>query len=352
VLLPVESGPNDAVPNSTPPNAAVEVRSDLDPSCPDASEIQRRALDLLLDTEVQEDDRVEADVVVTSSDPSYELSLRLHQRGLVGHRQIRGPTCDELLSAAALIIALAIDPTVVPPSVASIDPPPEPTPPPPTALHLEAPINAVATEPSPEVHVADQATSPTAAAEPPPESRGPSFSMRLGGGAEIGIMHPVAGHVVIGLGPSWRRALLEVTVGGAPPIEAADGSITGRFQLWTSGVRGCPRPWTGPRLEGLLCAGLEAGVMIGQGKTGFSSNRTEIQPWVGAVIGLRMVGWLTARVGLWLESDLRLAFVRPRFGSTEERVLYHAGWVGAAFVAGIAIRTRGPGQGSRGERGG
>src|SRR5260221_4610626 len=85
------------------------------PGCPGGSAVRQRTESLLGGGPVEPrlSRSLSARGKVTSSSGRFELRLSTLDNGLAGERSIQGASCEELASAGALIIALAIDPQAV-----------------------------------------------------------------------------------------------------------------------------------------------------------------------------------------------------------------------------------------------
>jgi hypothetical protein len=194
--------------------------------------------------------------------------------GGVSRREVTGESCDEVVSALALITALAVDPLA-----ATV---PEPPPPPPPS-------------PSPEPRPLDRL--PTAASAP--TTPAPAHDVRwaagvqwqalgglvpgwgIGGGAFVDATGAARGHLV----PSLRASVsaLSTRVAFAGPVGA-------ELEWFVATLKTCPLRLAATSEIGVsLCAAIDAGALRSTG-SGLQTNGTEVRPWV-APAALGRVAW-------------------------------------------------------------
>jgi hypothetical protein len=321
--------------------------------CPSASAVQQRLTRALADSAA--DPRgLRARASVTEDDSgALTLALALDRDdGPVGRRTMQAGDCDELATAAVLIVALAVDPDAkledpLPdagdPSEDGIHVPPEPEPPP----QLE-PRPEPEREPQP-----DPRTPPDPPPQPDPptprdsEPRPPTLhaGLRLGAGAGLSVL-PGATAVISAAAATWGRAWrAELGASYWTPVETrpGDGPVGGRIQQWTLDARGCGLLRPGP-LELPLCAGLDVGAVHGKG-VGVAAPRhvasLRLAFTAGAALVWRPARW-NQRVGPWIGADLLVAVVRARFRATPAApgLVYHTPPLGGRVAAGIEVRFR------------
>jgi len=208
-------------------------------------------------------------------------------------RVIEGESCRELSSAAAFIIATAVDPRVATLPVAAPKPPPPDSEPEvlPAPKPQRVPDPEPDHEPQPE-RVPDPETprDPSAAPEraPSPEPDPPKLRWALGllGGVGWG-PNPTVGGVVGGalglLGRRFRAELLGQYWTPSQAASAQNQEVGVSVQAWHLVGRGCGVPrWRS--LEFPLCLGLAGGAIHGRG-TG------------DLVVDSARVGWIAATAG-------------------------------------------------------
>jgi hypothetical protein len=218
-------------------------------------------------------------------------------------RAVTGGTCDEVVSAIGLVVALAIDPhastaPTPPPPPSPVPPPPPkprerfPPPPPYDALPWWGPIGA----PLPVVPAPEEAPTPR---------------WRFGGGVRLGAVSGVAPSLLFMAG-----AYVEVARYGAGVLSPAfrlgyaggdSGELSfgvgngGRFTLHTARAEGCPvrlAPLpTLPTLAAFPCLLFDAGALLSSGQappggTSQSSAHAWAAPGAGARIQWEVLSWL------------------------------------------------------------
>jgi hypothetical protein len=338
-------------PASDPSAEPLPVRVDwtAEPSCPDA-EALRVELVRLLHRELRFDPDAEARVagVIRGRPGAFVLELSVAAGDLHEQRTLKAERCEEFRTAAALVVALALEPWA-----ASVErhavPEPEDQPEPDAAAEVRG-------EPGPE---ADRAAEPAARAPEldttaiGPDLPGPSpapepDAYRLGrvgllvqGGLGIKQHATLAGGLggaIAYLGRGWRVELTGLH--WWPARMAAGGGVTVRARLTVGGVRGCWVPSRG-RWELPLCGGVEAGAMnaraTGPGVAPIASTGLWLGLLAGAGVAWRATRWLAIRAN----ADLTVAVWRPAFhleqGSNVVPV-FTAPPVGARMLAGLELR--------------
>jgi len=214
----------------------------------------------------------------------YELTLETHQRDQRFARSMQAPSCAELSDAGALVLALAIDPTLADRQArGSVG-----TEPGTSALPTEA---APGTEPKPSpeakppvetLDTKDPADEPPPPPAPPPPST-PLLSARIELVLDIGSVSDVSYGPRANVGLDFRDFRLELGALWLPPARTylpSDSERGGAIDLVVAQVDACYLPIRGDfALEG--CAGLELGRLHGAG-FGTSSEEDGSGPWFGA----------------------------------------------------------------------
>jgi hypothetical protein len=189
---------------------------------------------------------------------------------------------------------------------------------------------------------ADAAVSGAGVAAPkPPASLGAQLSpwslraQALAGSAPL----PAAGLGVTG-GVGYRADWLQL-VGLASylfPRElyfAEQPGVGGAFQGWVIGARACGvSPWP---LALAACAGVEAGLVRGQGLSVTPANVTD-RPFASATAGVSATAALGRLVGLRLDVEALLGVVRPAFFVRNLGQLDRAPALGARALLGVEVR--------------
>jgi hypothetical protein len=328
--------------------------------CPSASAVQQRLTRALADS-AADPHGLRARASVTE-DASGVLTLALEldrDDGPVGRRTMQAGDCNELATAAVLIVALAVDPDakledplVTPPAAG--DPPDDGSDVPPVPIEVEPPepIEPTIVEPEPAPDDEPREPAPEPETLPPrpnldPEPRTTTLhaGLRLGAGAGLSVL-PGATAVVSAAAATWGRAWrAELGASYWTPVETrpGDGPVGGRIQQWTLDARGCGLLRPGP-LELPLCGGFDVGAVHGVG-VGVASPRQVASLRVAFVAGAALV-WRPARwnqrVGPFVGADLLVAVVRARFRATPATpgLVYYTPPLGARVAAGIEVRFR------------
>lgn len=172
------------------------------------------------------------------------------------------------------------------------------------------------------------------------------MSVKLGGGVGFARLLPGA-HGVIDLGVAVGGRGWRVEASGlfVPPVRgpSAVAEIGGVFRVGAGELRGCGVPaLRGGRLGLPLCAGLQVGVMHGQGTgPGLEVSQQARSLWtalrVGPALRWRPRG---GRVGLWLGVDAVVALTRPRFVTAGGVTVHEAARVGGQVNVGVEVRLR------------
>ncbi len=275
--------------------------------CPDGARA-RAAIDALLEGRTPPGDRrVVADVAIEPGGKGWRARVRIDDGTTVGERELEAASCEEVGEAAALIVAMAVDPRLAGESVPDepADEPPIPTPPP---VGDATPPDDRVTTPTPII---------TPLPVPPPPRRKrppPKFLLRAAGGVGYGSVPTVAGVVMIAFAvarPRWRVEL-DADVWTPRTLPSPQNAEIGvRMLGWTLGLRGCGSPLA-MKLEIPLCAGIRAGALHGEG-TGPIASHSELSPWITATAGVGVWGWIVPRFALALDVDGFVALTRPAF---------------------------------------
>jgi hypothetical protein len=256
-----------------------------------------------------------AKVRVTAANPGYRLRLELKQSQQRSQRTLEGASCETLLETAALLIAIAHDPSaVVERRDAPLIPEPPPTPPappmpPPPVVTVEAPRPALSL--------------PWAWTTPVPlPPIGLGFVLRAGplfGVGDLPGPHPgVAIAAALRVEAFRVEGAFELGLGATPTLDARPG-VGADFFLAAGVLRGCrvivpvdggafPRPPLGVDFSG--CLGIELGALTGEGFGVSNPERGSAfwaAPRVDVRLGLGLAGpfGLAADVGLAVPVDGR-----------------------------------------------
>ncbi len=261
--------------------------------------------------------------VEAQGEQTWVIELSLQIDGEATQRRIEGRSCRELTSAAAFIIAMAIDPrvaTVPIPNSASPGPSEEPTDgPPPVDAKVDAkdnpgtapdPVDDPAKTPADPDPPSPAFASPPPSEPPAPPSRDPP--RRLGGalGLLVGLgIGPTPGlAAVLGIiggvhGPGWRVDAWGQYWTPSDATSTTNTAIGVRVQAFALGLRGCWAPTLGTRIALPLCAGLGAGGLHGRGIGNLRLSRNATVPWVHGLGGAGLLVRLGSRIALGARVD-------------------------------------------------
>lgn len=321
------------------PDARIVVRWEAPPECPDADGVRQRIDALLVASAVDIGDAAPMRVVgrVASTADGYALELEMTDDAATRERRIAAASCDELAHAAAVIVAIAIDPsaaTVGP--LAPVFPPPQPQPEPQPPPVTEAP---------PAITPRAQVTM-SRADRPTPATDRPAFAMVIGAGVDALLLRPAGATLVGGValfGALYRIELLARYAAPSTPPVATTRRFDTRVQSWALGIGGCLGPRIGPRERGQLsmCGGFEAGAIRARGVGADLVGRASSAPWVAVTIGSRVAWSVHRRIALWLGAEGVVMLGRPRFVTDEGTFILRPGRVGLRGLAGFDLRFGG-----------
>jgi hypothetical protein len=274
--------------------------------CPDEA-AARAAIDELLEGRTPPGDRrVVADVAIEPGGRGWRARVRIDDGTSVGERELEAASCDEVGEAAALIVAMAVDPRLAgdsTPGEPPADEAPIPTPPPATN------DSGTETESTRGAAIAPVDSQPV---ERELERRPLKLFLRAGGGVGFGSASTAAGVVMlaVALGGTRWRVELDADV-WTPRTSPQNDAIGVRVLGWTLGVRGCGSPLA-MKLEIPLCAGMRAGALHGRG-AGPIESHSELSPWITATAGVGVWGWIAPRFALALDVDGFVSITQPAF---------------------------------------
>lgn len=325
---------------------ALELSWSAPPGCPSREaligEIRR-----LLGGSIENPGGVSARAEITARRAGdYRITLALRSDQGERMRDVQAPTCAELADAAALIIALAIDPSAVAgaPEASPMQAPPSPAPSeaPPASVTLPPPPPLSASPaPPPSWQPRTAAPHPSAMPAPPPPRSEVHARAELGG--EQGVFrHPsLMGRV----GAAYVRGPLRVEIMGvfawAGQIAALQAPTKGgSFWLGGGGLAGCyERPFEAAgRREGTsaVCAGVEAGAM-GAAAYGVLSPAANTSAWVAPFVA-GVTRWaFRPRVALRLDLTAFAPLVRSAFTIDGVGLVHRPGPVGVRAGVGLEV---------------
>jgi len=318
-----------------------EVRWTGPAECP--SDMLTDALDrLLAGSSVATPIRVEATVERTLDGWSIRTDFDAGP-GRAGQRTFQAPSCRTVTQAAALAIAIAVDPGVLDRWVPMTDEV--------TAMEPAAPV--VPELPEPEVSVPAPSEPPPSlgpieAARPTPASvrearREPSLRWRglvgVAGSVDGGAL-PGAGLGIVAtvgvLHRGFRGELVASRRFATQQAAAADPRVGGSFTQWWVGARGCGVPRLGA-VELPLCAGLEGGQTVGRG-IGLPAWRRSAQPWWAGLLDAGLAWPVRPWLALTARATLAVPLLRQDFSIAGLGVVHRVGPVEGRGTLGVELR--------------
>jgi hypothetical protein len=293
------------------------------PGCPEGAVLRSR-VERLIGRALRDGDEAVAVTAEVTRGENFALELRVRSDTGVRERTITASSCDELVEIAAVVIAVAVDPS------ASLMPAlePEPAPPPDPVVPAKA-----STSPTP-VRVAPRGN----------PRRRPGGTLQASAGVGLGMVPGPTAAVGGGGGVRWAHARVDLGLEHyvTRTARADDGSRGVDVRALIARAQGCWVPTAGRVVEFPLCAGFAAGAVHGRG-FGVPRGDSRRAAWIG----------LHAQVGLWIAPlagrrwfafgpmvRVQAPLVRPAFALDGFGVLYRT--KAASLVAGLAVELRFP----------
>lgn len=305
-----------------PALAAVPLEWEAPAECPRASEVQAW-VDALVDSQAEG----RAEGVVARAADGYRLALVVTTSLGRSERALEARQCEPLARAAAVVVAVAVDPLQARARSEVVPLPPVRATPPATARTR-----------APGGDREGNAERPVGAETARKGSRRPRAA-KVGVEAGVGTGLLPRPHAILHAwsGLAWRRLEGQVTVThrfGQLAEQPAGGG--GLVSATTAGVALGPvvryRRW-GLHVMGMI----EAGAMVGDGR-GLRNPRTAVSPWVG--VGLRpgIVWWPVAWLGLRADATLTGSLLQPQFEISGGPLIHRVSLLGARVGLGVEFR--------------
>jgi hypothetical protein len=335
------------------PAAPLEVEWVAPAGCPGAAEVKAAVERTLGPPADRERAPIRAVGRVEPSAAGVRLQLEVHEGAAVSRRELEGATCGEVTDAAALILAMAIDPRVAlsggegagetGPGEESVT----------SGESVTASEGETAPEsvPVPESETATESTAPSPAsrveptvASPAETSRRPSrlhFVARAMAGVGLGPLPSPSASLGLAAAVGGRLWRAEAVAHYWPPVEGDapdDPSRSARASLWSVGARGCVVPEV-RRAAFPVCTGVDAGIMRAEGREGVADPQTARTPWAAVVLGAGAEWWPIRFVGLGARLDGHAAVFRPQFITAPSGRIHQAGAVGLQLLGGLLVRA-------------
>jgi hypothetical protein len=269
----------------------------------------------------------------------WTVNLRFESERGVDERRFSGPDCATLGDAAALVIAVSLDPVDVALTLAADEvdsawaraPEPEPKlEPEPLA---DPPPNDEPQSPPP-LHVTVRDAPPPNSDPAPIDARFLLAAVSGGGYGPLRLAHAAAGIELGAFGPWWRATVRGLWL--PPRIQGLGHGNAGRFDGFALAARGCAVPWR-RRVEFPICAGLEAGALRGRGVGSTPAPREGALPWVAVVLGPSLRWGLRERLAIGLDLELLASVVRGGF-TIDEALVQSITPAGVRALATVELR--------------
>lgn len=264
--------------------APVNLRWEVPAGCPDEAAVVAEVVRLLPATTSVTEPLEARGVASTTATGRWQVELEVAGAA----RSFEAASCTELADATALVLAMAIDPSLEPPA-----PPPL----------LEAADAGVPVAP-----VVD------AGVEEPSTSKAVRFHVRPQAGVLVGRLPAPAAAFGGGAGVQLDRLRLEarvaVSLSQRVPVAAKAGAGAD-LQLVRGGARGCfTFLEAAVTLSG--CGGLDVGALRGR-SFGVSAPATGTALELGLALGPSLAWSPVQHLSLWVELEGQLALARPSF---------------------------------------
>lgn len=300
------------------PEVPVELDWEAPPGCPDRDDVLAQ-----VERFVPPEHRVGAATLhamgrLRAEGRAWSLELVVRGEGSRMERTLRGDHCGVLASAAALVVAVMVEPAAVLEEVEAI-------------ANVEPPAR------EPEVLPPDPI-------DPPPESAArPGGFVAARGLVSWGAVPGVGGVVALGGGlrfGRWRVGLEALFDTPRRAIladeDAAAAGAGARIAMAGAGLRGCYSPGA-KRVEVPLCGGFEAGALWATG-VGLAQPKTAVSAWGAFVLGSGLAIVVHPRLALRLDVEGVVPLRRPRFVVEDRGVVYRPAPIGARAGAAIELR--------------
>lgn len=336
--------------------SGLELHWEAPPACPDRTQLLA-AIDATLGEVVEGERRPLRVHGRVRADPREGFVVRLElDDGHASTRELRGASCKELTDAAALVIAMTIDPRLLetlqsPPEVPEPEAPEAPEAPPtepmePSGAGEGGPDERDPADSSPAQAPLAPAVSKRTPASPPsardirPRSAASlQFLGRVQAGLGGGPLPSAAAVIGLAAGLGGRGFRAELSASYWTPrtrTSTANPEVGVRAQLWSLGVHGCGEPrWR--TLSFPLCAGVLAGAVHARG-VGELEPRSVASRWVAVALEPGLVWWARPRLGVALRAEGHAALARPALRSEPSGTVFTSAPVGGSLRAGLELR--------------
>lgn len=324
-----------------PSGHPIEIGWEVSAGCPDAewarTEIERlvgNALDTTRATQLS------FDVEIATSDSSeFEATILTTTEGGRRSRTLTHTECQPLSEAAALIIAMAIDPAAIDAAdprtlgnvatARTVDVAPQPGP-----KAKNKPEPEPLPEPARESVPVPERPRPARAGRFADRWAGPRIAFEAGFGRLPGLDLGGSGGVALGLGPLRLQALAGTW---APRTVAVGNDGDTRYWAWSVGLRAGWAFEVSPRVEIPLLVGVDLGQVRARGR-GLQRPATASPPLGHAHLVPSVVVWVHPSVALLAEIDAAVPWARPRFEVSGHGTVFRAPLMGVHGGIGVVAR--------------
>ena len=334
------------------PEAAFELEWDAPDGCSSESQVIA-TMTKLLDgppADVSEQAMSARATVTRGEGDRWNLRLATEHAGASWTRRLDGESCEELASAAALVLALAIDPDAVAAnSTTSTEPAssdgassvpkaafalPQPAP-----GASAAPLPMAAPTPEPVAPPAPDRDRPPAQAPPPERATADTRALaRLSLVGDVGTLPSAGGGGSVAVGYGIERFHLEggalLLPGRRSLVDSGDGK-GGQVDLVAGGIAACYAIVPGDT-EVAACAGAEAGVLRGEG-FGVKNPASGTAPWVAGLVAADLSVPIAEPVSLRVRLEALAPIVRERFVLDGLGEVHRAAPVAGRLMAGPEV---------------
>jgi hypothetical protein len=271
---------------------------------------------------------------VEAADQGFRLVLATELAGESGTRVLSAQRCEELASAASVIIALLADPhadaTPAPPA------PPPPPPPPPEPEDARPTAEADDEEDAPEDGEREDEEEPDAPSAPIVVR----VSVRPELVADLGSMPSLAVGPGLSLGLRLDRTAIELSGSYLPPnhLTAGDREL-GAIELWSAALGVCHAISYGGGTAISPCLRVEYGRMAGEGAGDLRRNaRADTGVFAAALLGLRVDVPVLPALTLCAEIGAGLPLARTLFTVAGVSAVHEPATVIGRVRAGAELR--------------
>lgn len=289
--------------------------------CPEGLSLERR-LDELLRGSTATEPSLRVEARVEPQIDGFRLRAVLHDdaRGLGERRELQAPDCASLAHALTLIVAVHVDALKAEINAVELQRP---------AFVAPAPLAITTASPPPSTSVPPR---PRPAPSPRPSPAASSTlggSLRIEGGAELGLLPGVAGGLGLMGGLTGRAWRVELGAGGWPTRTVSTATLGARLDVVAGRARACWAPAVGRWLVP-VCGGGEVGGLRGAGTEGVTQPRVEWAPWAAVTASVGAAWSPLPWLGPYAAVEAQGALSRPQLRVGEQLV---------ARVEGVGLRA-------------